>query len=273
MSNQSLLPVVAQSPIFTDYFRYRGHANLPGSATLPDHWDVLSGDFTTFSEKMLEVKQVGEMRYVGTSLNELRSISGNANYMFQIFLVGQQDLIFEIRGRNNTTDFISLEVDFQNGYLRLKNGNTIVSELEYALYVGRYYQIDLAMLDNVVYSVVNGFVSQVEDMSTNITVHDFSLVVTSLSDLSHAEFKGLRIFELTPNPTMPTNADPSDLIILHRELMIHHANHPDEFTWESYKSLDQHFQLHKNLGRTNSTWALYGYGVNHPSTEQWFNDV
>lgn len=265
------MPSKKQKPIFIEYFRYRGSANIQTQISVPDNWTVNSGTFSILSEVQLDVTVAGEMQYSGTSLRSLKTkdVTDASNYAFQVFFVGQTNLVFSIIGRRESSaSYAFTKIDFENQTIEIGDTSSS-STISYNLGVGDYYKIELWFYDDIAYVLVNNHL--VATTTTLRDSHDFSLRVDQLPTSGTAVFKGFRVFELIEQPTAGA-VDNSDLVLKDRINLIDEINNPSELTWSYFKALDKKYQELKGKRMTEDSWEALGYEMRPPTTEEFFND-
>lgn len=265
-------------PLFSDSFRYRGSLDLPGSETLPAHWDAVSGAFTTKSERHLEVTATGEMVYSGTRVNILaHRLSTSGDYAIVIMFYSQKGLAFQLRGRReSSTKYIAVSVDL-DGTLALieeNSGTTTLIERNYNWNLNEqvYYNIQLWMIGQTAYAFVNSspvFSAAIPAVTKEID--GFSLSVSNLGTASKARFHKFGVHQLIsyPSPTLPE--DGSDLFLLYRKLIKEQIEESAIHDWDNFKKARQFWNLHRNLGHRNDIWESMGYPIRQPYAEEWLN--
>lgn len=263
-------PSLVWPTIFLDGFQYRGI--VPDSTSIPAHWSIISGAFTTNSEQYLEVSQAGEMKYDGTSLAALRhTVSSNANYGIVFRFIGKDNLKFEIRGRRSDDAYVAFGADFANNQLYMNgSGTTNLSNtsVSHSLFDDVLYSLELWMLDNDVYGIINDSVVMQRTYAENKTNHGFSLYVHSLPANSPAVFFSSAIHEL--NPVHEPSLDEFDLLVKFRTLIKRELEDPSDRSWRKYVKARQHWEMNRNLLYLNDVWGELGYSIKNPMTEDWF---
>lgn len=232
----------------------------------------MSGNFTTGNESFLKVSTPGVMKYNGQPLRAIRKQEGNANYAIVFRFLGADDLEFEIRARQQDEDYLAVKISFADQKITLfgiGNSNLTPSEVSHTLLSGRLYSLELWMLDEKIYVKLNGSPVITAFWSENFQYHGFSLSVLALPSSGFASFFASAVHELTPFQNQPL-LDSSDLLVQYRELIRQQADNPDS-DWRSFIRRVETYKRHRNLGHPNDDWRTFGYPLNEPSSDEWFN--
>ncbi len=277
------LPIVHFPATFNDDFQYRGPTRLPGAATIPDHWTVTSGAWTTSSERHLACTEVGRLTYSGDSLISLDE-NFSSGYAFKVWFRGQDDLKCVLWTNLSTdgTDRVTLTIDFRANTISLALVNAPVSTeirgISHTLTDGAYYLLegwyfDNGLVDNQIryVTLLNGAIL----MDENFLIEDeldegFALEVERLPTSETAIFNAFRVYELTEEIDPEPITDASDLVLFHRTELQRSIEDPPAKTWETFKAAYKHWKGHKDFGRSDETWTHAGYAVRRPMTEDWF---
>lgn len=265
------MPCRIPNPIFVEYFRYRGSANIQSQISIPNNWTVNSGTFSILSEHQLDISAVGEMEYSGTSLQQLktRDTTSSSNYSFQLFFVGQENLIVSLIARKEgLNSYVTLTLNFEDNTISFGD-ITSPNVTSYNLSSGKYYKIDLWVFSNSAYAYINDYLIGTETISFNS--HDCSISVDQLPSSGIAVLKGFRVFELIESAVAGV-ANNSDLILQDRIDLIAEINNPSSLTWDYFKALDKKYQSIKGRRVTEDGWKSLGYELKPPTTEEFFND-
>lgn len=259
--------------LFLDDFRHRGPNLLDGSASLPDHWTVDSGSFSTSNERYLLATSPGKLIYNGTDLSELTT-GANANFGWVVRFFGQTNLIFELHGRRSSSNtYLSVKVDFENNSLQLikYNGSaTVLAERDYSWKTSAdaYYSVELWTYDVQAEVRVNdGLAIQVEH-DFNTTESGSAIQVNSEGSFRFAKFAA-HIIEAWPRPNR-SSEDNSNLLLLYRKLMKVKLENPIN-DWDEYVNARKFWDLQRDLGLSDHMWSSLGYPIREPTTEEWLN--
>ncbi len=264
--------------LFEDRFRYRGSAGLPGSDTLPDHWTIASGNWTTRNESRLLVLEAGELVYSGTSLKSLSQFSStNANFILQLRVWGKEDAKFEIRGRRtDANNYISLFVDFENNEISLRKANSgTITTLETIGFTLRFdttqyskHDFQLWMFDDTITACANFNDIITITEADHKTSDGFSLAVPEINEDSPISFSIFVAKDIDDFNDPQLEQDPSDLHVLFRKLMKVEIETPTVKDWNTFKRAHTLYKKYKDRGgRNNTIWTFLGYPVRKPPSD------
>lgn len=265
------IPYRIDPPIFADYFQYRIPSQIPSSTSIPDHWTIESGEFTTRFHRDLKVLSPGEMVYNGDPLNDLVTVGEYGDFSIIVNFWGQEDLQFEIRARRTENHYVAFGVDFTNNkvYSVGTDGLDQIDVAHVMKYDGRYFYVaELMCFEDHIYCFLNGSMLAHREFNVNTTVDGFSLYVPTVSSVS--SFMSIGAHQLTTPPARALENDPSNLMVLFRKLMKEEIENPETETWESFVRAETLYSNHSNLWYINQTWEELGYPIQKPSTEDWF---
>ncbi len=266
----------SKAPLFIDQFRYVGTHHLPGSESLPDTWTIVSGNWTTSGEQILEVLEEGELLYDGIKLKDLSYfISDNSNFRLVVRIYGKEDLKFELRGRRvDANNYISLFVDFENDQISLRKSNsgtvTTLKTKSYDLqYDGRRpYNFELWMFDNTITACVNMNDIMTVTEPDHRTADGFSLSVPAINEDHPITFNAIGAFDLTAFNDPQFEDDPSNLQVMFRKLIKTEIETPSTRDYASFTNAHKLYEKYKDRGgRINQEWAAFGYPIRKPPTD------
>lgn len=283
--------------LFNDSFRYKGHAVIPASTSLPDHWTMDTGSFSTSNGYALIVEQPGEMLWDGDSLHDLASEhyddpSDNANFSLTFNFRPVPDLKFEIRGRRTAGDtYIALEIDIENELIRLKEVNGgVTTVLESMSFVwnttenidpyprtglsGRSYPgyiAELRMYDDRIEGYINETPFLSGTSSLNQTAADFSLYVPEIWTGDRPTFYRFyaQVTMEYPDPQLENSTHP---YVIKRKEIKAACEDPDEYTWTTFKTARYVYKKGLNYGGSEEYWASQGYPLREPKYELWYQN-
>ena len=258
----------------------------PRGGTLPSIWTTASGEFSTDTERYLEVKQPGELVYSGDSLDllRLRVESTSANFAFVTRFFGREDMKFQIRGRRQDADnFIALEADFENDTIKIiqydsskidPNQRIITLEtVNHNLKFDgiRYYSIELWMLDETLYGYVNGAQIITATSESHLTEMGFSLYVPEVYLDDPPIFNAIVVHDVVEANAEQLGDDDSNLYVVFRETMTSQIENWRGTKWRNFIKARKHWHQNRHIGRRHQVWEEMGYPLSQPRSEDWID--
>jgi len=270
--------------LFRDDFTYSGAVGLPGSESIPDHWTIVSGDWTTRSERYLKVDQPGELLYNGDSLYDMKlTKTTNANFSFDIGFRARDELKIEIRARRSDADnFVSFFIDFENQQIQLKKTvATVETVLATESHILRYknaneeiyYGVTFWLYEDALMGYVNNYPFIQATLDFNTTVEDWSIYVPEMYTDEEPIFVYTAATEVKAYPDAPIYTSSVDLYLQFRLKLIEQIENPSVRDWASLKTALDAWERGKDIGRLDEEWAELGYPVFKPTPEAWFGKL
>ena len=267
----STRPIIIKPPFYTEPFIY--------STPSPD-WAAVGGNISLTNERFAIVTAPGEIKYVGTPLNQ---ISGQTtpDIAFTLYFYSQPDTHIELRTRRlDDENYIAVEFDQINRYFRLiKVISNEVTELDvfpHSLrpsnvglnHLFRGYKknaIALWMYGGNLYGFLNGALFL---QATDVTFNDqfgFSIYSTAVGQ----KIEKLYAAQLFPQP--PENPNVPDFWSYYRHVLQYLVD-PEVKTWETLKKAFEAYDLFRNKFYNDATWTMLGFPLYRPTTEMWFTE-
>lgn len=265
---------MSNMPLIINPYFLREEFNPRGGA-LSSIWTVDSGEFSTSTERYLEVIQPGELVYSGDSLNTLRTRfeSTSSNFAFVVRFFAREDMKFQIRARrSSSSSFIALEADFENDTIRLiENGSTILQTTNHNLKFDgiRYYSVELWMLDENIYGYVNGSQVISAESNLNLTEMGFSLYVPEVYLDDPPIFNAIVVHDVVESNTEQLGDDNSDLYVVFRETMTSQIDNWKGTKWRNFVKARKHWHQNRHIGRRHHVWEEMGYPLRQPRSEDY----
>lgn len=266
---------ITEPALFIETFYHRTDA-------LTDTWTVADGSFSGFSEKDVVVTEApAELLYNGTNLNELkrRNFTDDANFVIVFRFFGRQNLKCSIRGRRqDSSNFISFSVDFENGTTSLSKTvagvETILDSSTHTFDYEeiKYYSLELWMFEEFLYGKINKdtVVSAVDAAFREEP--GFSIFVPEIDETDPIRFNVIAVHEPIEQDDPQLEGDPSNLHVVFRKNLEEIVERPTEKTWESYTKAFKMWSKFKDQGYKDPSWGLLGYPIEPPRTEFWFEE-
>lgn len=266
--------------IYKESFIYPSYIGLPGSETLPVNWKIISGNWTTNSQWWLESIEPGELLYIGTGFHELthQELTDPANFAITITFKAIEDLKFEIRTRrSDDSNFISLEIDFENNKLKIKKTEagteTILDDQNFKWDENRNaYGIELWTYYDRIEGYVNRmpFAAAISDF--NQTKDGFSICVPEMWNDQTNKFYNLWIQNVDAYPE-PQLEFSDDLMVLKRKELKQTIENPISYDWETFTQARKIWEKGKDYGKNDEEWASLGYPIREPFFELWYQNM
>lgn len=268
------LPKRIWPPVFIDDFHHRG-TDLPGSATLPSVWSLVSGEFTTSDEKRLICQSPGILRYIGTSVMTRAKIA-NPDFAWVLRLFGQSELQCQLRVRENISGnaYIAVEINFPENTISVIEDNIVIASRSYALRTDNitYYSVELWTLSsNLYWVVINGNPALFGTYNNSHTHDGFSLEVLRIPS-NGAKFSKFAVHKISAYNEPATVIDGSNLFLLFRMAIKQEIEDPLVRNWETFERARKLWTFHRDVGKSNSSWEQDGYPIREPLPEEWLND-
>ena len=242
---------------------------MPGSATIPDEWEIASGSFSTNNEQDLRVDSPGEI--------VLKDPLILTDVAIVVRLFARKNVKFEIRGRRaDTNNYVALSVNFENNLISLISTVSGVMTVKTQRYTFKtqgivYYSIELWMIDTTIYGLVNG----VDTIDTEVpltTNTGASISVPEINSNDPITFAKFATHELAEHAERQLEKDPSNLLVLFRKTMQGQLESVELEGWTGYKKAMAFWRKHRNKGHRNQIWEDLGYPIEHPTTEDYLVD-
>lgn len=267
-----------KAPLLNETFLFRGSQGLPGTESLPEYFEIASGDWTTTDEKYLRATSPGELVYTGDQLNDIKlGTSNNANFSIAFAVAAIESLKFEIRGRRSDGDnYIALSVDFENKVFSIKQSidgtETTIDSVSHTWHENRAikYAFELRMYENRIEGLINGTVFVSGTSSHNIEEDGFSIFVPEVWEDQPTIFYQMKIHETMEYPEPQLESDPNDLYLVLRKRMQQELSQTPDGSWDTYNYLYKVYMYGKDIGRPDEQWAHLGYPIYFPNPEEWF---
>lgn len=263
-------------PIILEPFRYQGAEGLPATETIPDTWTIESGDFTTRSERYMEVLESGEIVYAGLLANDLSVYhTTNANYAAVARLYGKENLKFELRARRvDDSNYIAFYIDFEDNQVQLKSVTagveTVLDTVSHIFDYEEisYYSIELWMFDSNLYGCINGSGVITGTSSSHITSDGFSLYVPEIYSADPITFAKFAVHDVLEISSLQLEGDPSNLMVQLRKSIMNRMCSPVK-TYEEYIEMRKYYDQAKDLYMSDESWEDMGYYWKEPSVEDY----
>lgn len=256
----SYLPVQILPAIFIDEFIYPDN-ELIGT--------IQSLNYDLFANRNFTVTSTGQILYDTVSLEDLKvkDRTDSANYSFVLRMKAQEGFKFQIRGRyTNDDNYLYLDVDISDNLFRLggvSNGTELASsEVEHALTIGEYYSIELWVIDNEMFCVINGSKVIEHTLDYFKTVHGFALNISHITD--PVTMHRFVVHELLPQ--VPEQEIEETLLVLNRRILIDFLE-DDTTDFAAFKKKHYLWEQGRNIGFSDSVWQSLGFPLKRPSAE------
>lgn len=266
--------VVKTNRLFVDECRYSGRQGLPGSETLPNHWSIASGDFTTRYESHLRVLEPGELVYSGDELS-------TSDVAIECKFFAVEDTIIEIRGRRSSdgSSYISLNMDLENDTITLSEvSDTTTTVLDITNKVFDWngyfaYTLMLVMNGSKIFGYVQRGLFLEGTSSLNSTETGFSIYVPQIWEEEPFKIKKIIVSNTHKWPDPKLEDKDWDLMLQHRKRLKELCESPPERTQSYFLQAREAWNKHRNDGRPDVEWANLGYPIREPVAEEWFIDT
>lgn len=205
-----------------------------------------------------------------------RAISEDADYAFQIRVLGTRNLRIDLRiRRQDENNFIALRVDFPTNTLKIVETiggiETTLDELtrSFEFQGVHVYTFELWALGKFLYGFINNYNALRASTKNFRTEPGFSL---NFPTVDSADFPA--IASIAAGETFPQNApslpnDPSNLYLEFRLQIKEEIENPTTLTWATYQRALKLYEQ-RNVGAPDTTWESLGYPIRKPAAEEWF---
>lgn len=255
--------------LFVDMFQYRGREDLPGSKSIPDHWNIISGRFDTSNERNLFCSQPGILQYSGEPFD-----TNNVAYAIRFSV--QDNLHFEIRGRqsNDGLQYVGLEVNAENKTIQINSikntSETIIIRNDYQ-FNQKYYSMELCLINEKdYYLIINGSTVARGELPHEHSEPNYGLELHSFTSPSY--FSAIAVQEIKEF-NEPQEHDEKDLYTIFRKKIKEQIENPTEKNWQTFANAKKLWERGRNIGRHDSLWEILGYPIEEPRPEAWFGGL
>jgi len=266
--------------LYEDFTKYE--TRYPEGHTIADHWEVVSGDFTTGYGPFLKANETGELLYAGSPEPDVAE-SGKVNCAIRLGVIYDADLAFTVKTRRLDADnYLGFSIDFANDTVTVSEyiGGvpTDTLSVDYAFDSSRTfpYVIACGIFESRFLVGINGrIVIDAESSSLDSSLDPepgFSLTVTAIGDNEvHFSFMHVIGIVAAADPSL-ANHPTMHYLAYHRTRLKQAIEDPETLDWDSY-TLANRIQRRIMVRKPKDLlWRKRGYPIDGPYPELWFGN-